>query len=46
MNSEQEREQSTPEAERLGIDEIRPQMTEAEKRRALDEILRVLRGEE
>jgi len=28
------------------MEDIRPNMTDAEKRRALDEILRVLRGEE
>jgi len=41
-----EQEQFTEEIEAPRMEEIPPNMTEAEKRRALDEILRVLRGGE
>ena len=41
-----DQEQLTEEMEAPRMEDIRPNMTDAEKRRALDEILRVLRGEE
>ena len=41
-----DQEQRTEEMEVPRMEDIRPNMTDAEKRRALDEILRVLRGEE
>jgi hypothetical protein len=47
MNHEPESEQpAAEETAALRIEEIRPEMTEAEKRRVLEEILRVLRGEQ
>ncbi len=53
MSTEQELELLTRELHRdppqpagIGIEEIRPNMSEADKSRALDEILRVLRGGE
>jgi len=47
MSTEQERETlAGEESEAPRMEDIRPNMTEAEKRRALDEILRVLRGGE
>ena len=43
MSTEQE---THDEAEAPRMEDIRPNMTEAEKKRALEEILRVLRGGE
>ena len=41
-----EQEQLTENNDAPRMEDIRPNMTDAEKRRALDEILRVLRGEQ
>ena len=47
MSTEQDRERDAgEEVQAPRMEDIRPSMTEAEKRRALDEILRVLRGGE
>ena len=45
MSTEQEQ-PAIEETEAPRMEDIRPNMTEAEKRRALDEILRVLRGDQ
>jgi len=46
MSTEQELPDEIDELEAPRMEDIRPNMTEAEKKRALDEILRVLRGGE
>ena len=46
MSTEQERQPASEETEAPRMEDIRPNMTEAEKKRALEEILRVLRGGE